>query len=138
MIRYVGCDYARARLDAFADGELPMGDQVLVETHLRWCQTCAARLEDTQTIGASLRLVGRAHTHDESAASAVGDSRSADVSLDRALAAMQAEVEVQAHAEYEQSFTVRARALFSDIRLCWPALGATVAVALSVGVTGNL
>ena len=63
MIRYVGCDYARPRLDAFADGELPMGDQVLVETHLRWCQTCAARLEDTQTIGASLRLSAREHAH---------------------------------------------------------------------------
>ena len=29
-----------------------MGDQVLVESHLRWCQICAARVEDLQVIGA--------------------------------------------------------------------------------------
>jgi len=127
MIRYVGCDYARSRLDAFADGELPMGDQVLVETHLRWCQTCAARLEDARIIGASLRMVGR-----------TGDAAPADVDLDRALAAMQAEVVAQANTEYEQSFAVRVQELFSDMRLWWPALGATIAVALSVGVAGNL
>jgi hypothetical protein len=132
MIRYVGCDYARPRLDAFADGELPMGDQVLVETHLRWCQTCAARLEDMRIIGASLRVVGRSHAHAADAAAP------ADAHLDRALAAMQAEVVAQAHTEYEQSFGVRVQELFSDMRLWWPALGATVAVALCVGVASNI
>jgi hypothetical protein len=139
MIRYVGCDYARPRLDAFADGELPMGDQVLVETHLRWCQTCAARLEDTQTIGASLRLSARAHAH-QHAASQEDTSATSDVSddLGRALAAMQVEVLAQAHTEYEQSMGVRVKELFSDMRLWWPALGATVAVVLSVGMAGNI
>jgi hypothetical protein len=126
MIRYVGCDYAQPRLDAFVDGELAMGEQVLVETHLRWCQTCAARLEDAQTIGDALRMTARAHgDHD-------ADRNS------RALAAMQAEVVAQAHTEYEQSFGVRVQELFSDMRLWWPALGATVAVALSVGMAGSI
>lgn len=123
MIRYVGCDYARPRLDAFVDGELPMGDQVLVETHLRWCQTCAARLEDAQTIGESLRLTARAHD---------------DQGLSRSLAAMQAEVLARANTEYEQSFSARLEEVFSDMRLWWPALGATVAVALSVGLASNV
>lgn len=136
MIRYVGCDYARERLDAFADGELPMGDQVLVETHLRWCQTCAARLEDTQTIGASLRLTARAHAHHESHDDTHDNSVPED--LGRALAAMQAEVVAQSNIEYEQSFAVRVHELFSDMRLWWPAMGATVAVALSVGVASNI
>ena len=126
MIRYVGCDYARARLDAFADGELPMGEQVLVETHLRWCQTCAARLEDSQTIGDALRLTARAHADHEVERNS------------RALATMQAEVVAQAHTEYEQSFGVRVQELFSDMRLWWPALGATVAVALSVGMASSI
>jgi hypothetical protein len=126
MIRYVGCDYTRSRLDAFADGELPMGEQVLVETHLRWCQTCAARLEDTQTIGDALRVTARAQAdqhveHD-----------------DPMLAAMQSGVLAQAHTEYEQSFGVRVQELFSDMRLWWPALGATVAVALSVGMASSI
>lgn len=123
MIRYVGCDYARPRLDAFLDGELAMGDQVLVETHLRWCQTCTARLEDAQTIGESLRLTARAH---------------ADHDLSRSLATMQAEVLARANTEYEQSFSARVEELFSDMRLWWPALGATVAVALSVGLASNV
>ena len=140
MIRYVGCDYARPRLDAFADGELPMGDQVLVETHLRWCQTCAARLEDAQTIGDSLRLSARAHSHPHDALLVDGrgepDGVPDDVS--RALAAMQSQVLAQTHTEYEQSLGVRMHELFSDMRLWWPALGATVAVALSVGAASNI
>ena len=123
MIRYVGCDYAQPRLDAFVDGELPMGDQVLVESHLRWCTTCAARLEDQQTIAASLRL-GARH--------AAGDD------LGRALATMQAEVLAQADTEYEQSLAVRVQELFSDMRLWWPALGATVALALGVGLASGV
>jgi hypothetical protein len=137
MIRYVGCDYARPRLDAFADGELPMGDQVLVETHLRWCQTCAARLEDSQTIGDALRLTARAHalqdgrTHPD-------DSGGLPEGLSRSLAAMQGGVLARANSEYEQSFSARIEELFSDMRLWWPALGATVAVALSVGLASNV
>ena len=136
MIRYVGCDYARTRLDAFADGELPMGDQVLVETHLRWCQTCAARLEDAQTIGDSLRLTARAHAH--AGNTHMDDTGGMPGELGRALATMQAEVLARANTEYEQSFSARVEELFSDMRLWWPALGATVAVALSVGVASNV
>jgi len=123
VIRYVGCDYVRPRLDAFVDEELPMGDQVLVETHLRWCQTCTARLEDAKTIGESLRLTARAH---------------GDQDLSRSLATMQAEVVARANTEYEQSISARLEELFSDMRLWWPALGATVAVALSVGLASNV
>ena len=134
MIRYVGCDYARARLDSFMDGELPMGDQVLVETHLRWCHTCAARIEDAQIIGASLRMMARAH---EDAGRRGTDAAPQD-SMGRALATMQSEVLARVDTEYEQSLGVRIHELFSDMRLWWPALGATVAVALSVGLASGV
>jgi len=137
MIRYVGCDYARPRLDAFADGELPMGDQVLVETHLRWCQTCTARLEDAQTIGDALRLTARAHAHQDGL-TPPDDTDGMPEGLSRSLAAMQGEVLARANTEYEQSFSARIEELFSDMRLWWPALGATVAVALSVGLASNV
>jgi len=132
MIRYVGCDYVRPRLDAFVDEELPMGDQVLVETHLRWCHTCAARLEDAQIIGASLRVAARAHETAAAAPDAPPEGMS------RALSAMQAEVLARVDTEYEQSWTVRVQELFTDMRLWWPALGATVAVALSVGLASGV
>src|SRR5205085_11110541 len=54
------------------------------------------------------------------------------------LAAMQAQVLAQVDTEYEHSLTARVQELFSDMRLWWPALGATVAVALSVGLASGV
>ena len=55
MIPYVGCDYARERLEGLLDNELSVDEQVLVESHVRWCRTCADRIEDFQLIGTSIR-----------------------------------------------------------------------------------
>ena len=51
MTPYVGCEYARERLEALLDNELSVDEQVLVESHVRWCRTCADRIEDFQLIG---------------------------------------------------------------------------------------
>jgi len=114
MIRYIGCETARDLLDAFIDGELGMDAQVMVESHLRWCRTCAARVEDMNTIGNIVRLGPETirAPHDDT----------------RALAAMQAEVLTRVRAEREQSFAVRLREMVSDSHLLWPALGASMAV----------
>ena len=50
MTPYVDCVFAQKHLEAFVDRELPVNDEILVESHLRWCTTCAARVEDLQTI----------------------------------------------------------------------------------------
>jgi hypothetical protein len=114
MTRYIGCETARTLLDAFVDGELVVDEQVTVEAHLRWCETCAARVEDAGIIGAAVRL-GSPMTR-----SAVVD--------DRTMAAMQDDVLSRISAEHDQSFGVRVRAMFEDMHLLWPALGATCAV----------
>ena len=44
MTQYVGCDHARTLLEGLIDGELSMADQLAVESHLRWCETCALRV----------------------------------------------------------------------------------------------
>ena len=113
MIPYVGCEHARELLEAFVDGELPMADQVAVESHLRWCRTCAARVEDMRLIGASIRA----------RLAAAGAATTT-----RALAAIQSGVLTRVRAERDQSFAVRLREMFADMRLLWPALGATAAV----------
>lgn len=114
MIPYLGCEPARAMLDRFVDGELDMADQVVLESHLRWCDTCAARVEDMRLIGASVRLGSPAQTvHVDDA---------------RALAVSQSEVLTRIRAERDQSFPVRFRELFEDRRFLWPALGATAAL----------
>jgi hypothetical protein len=115
MVPYVGCAVARELLQPLVDGELPMPDQVALEAHLRWCDTCRSRIEDLRLIGASLRRGGGvlAPARDE-----------------RVLASVQSEVLARISAERDQSWSVRVREAFADRRLLWPALGATAAVVL--------
>jgi len=120
MIPYVGCEFAREHLDAFVDGELPVADQVAVESHLRWCRTCAARVEDLRLIGDSIR----------------GGSPAQPRALDEggAVSIVHASVLMRIRTERELAFRARFRDMFADMRLLWPALGATVAVLICVGV----
>jgi hypothetical protein len=120
MIPYVGCDYAREHLDALVDGELSVDEQVAVESHLRWCRTCAARIEDVQLIGDAIRLGSLApHADDEDA---------------RTISDLQASVLIRVRAEEELSFGARFRDMFTDMRLLWPALGATAAVTVGLAL----
>ena len=118
MIPYLGCEAAREMLQPFVDLELPMAEQVVLESHLRWCDTCAARIEDMRMIGAALRLGSAApsvHAQDAGA-----------------LAAIQSEVLTRIRAEHDQSLPVRFRELFADMRVLWQALGATAALVVCV------
>jgi Putative zinc-finger len=116
MIPYVGCEYAREHLDGFVDGELSVDEQVAVESHLRWCRTCAARVEDLQLIGHSIRLGSLTpHAVDEDA---------------RTVSDLHASVLMRVRAEEEQSLGAQFREMFADMRLLWPALGATAAVTI--------
>jgi len=112
MIPYLGCEHARELLEGFVDGELIMADQVALESHLRWCRSCAARVEDMRLIGACLRSAVPSLAPDDT----------------RALAVIQSGVLTRIRAEREQSLTVRMRSMFDDMRLLWPAVGATAAL----------
>ena len=120
MIPYVGCEYAREHLDAFVDGELSVDEQVAVESHLRWCRTCAARVEDVQLIGDSIRLGSLASRADDEEAQTVRHVHSS--------------VLIRVRAEEELSFGARFRDMFTDMRLLWPALGATSAVTVGLAL----
>ena len=121
MTQYVGCDHARTLLEGLIDGELSMAEQLAVESHLRWCETCALRVEDMRTIGAALRA--------ESTWPPVGDVS------DDSLTVMTEGLLVRVRAERDQSFPSRVREMVTDRRLLWPALGATTAVLLCVAAT---
>ena len=116
MTQYVGCERARTLLDGLIDGELSMADQLAVESHLRWCDTCALRVEDMRTIGASLRVQFAA----------------GPVVPDETLTTLTEGLLVRVRAERAQSFPSRIREMLSDRRLLWPTLGATAAVVLCV------
>jgi hypothetical protein len=120
MTPYVGCEYARERLEGLLDDELSVDEQVLVESHVRWCRTCADRIEDFQLIGTSIRV---GHP---------GVSRTAHV--EPALSAVYSRVLMRVRVERDQAFSVRLRELFTDMHLLWPALGATMAVLVCLSV----
>lgn len=120
MIPYLTCDAAAERLEPFVDGELSVDEQVALESHLRWCAACEARLNDMQLIGASMRV---RHRVDLARTNAGAD-----------LATLRSSVLERVRAERDQSMPVLFRQLFTDRRLLWPALGATAAVLVCIGV----
>jgi hypothetical protein len=115
MIEYVGCGAAREMLEPFVDGELGVNDQVALEAHLRWCNTCRARVEDMQLMAVAIRLRASAQGPDAA-------------ELPRALALIQSDVLTRIRAEHDLSLPVRLRQAFEDARFMWPALGATAAL----------
>ena len=114
MIPYLDCRAAQLLLEAFVDGELPVHDQVALESHLRWCRVCAARVEDMQVIGASLRVTS-------CALRAVDDT-------DDSLASVESEVLTRIQTEREQATWAQLRGMCSDMRFFWPAVGASLAL----------
>jgi hypothetical protein len=124
MTQYVGCDQARTLLEGLIDGELSMADQLAVESHLRWCDTCALRVEDMRLIGASLRATSAA--------------RPAEDVDDGALTVLTESMLVRVRTERAQSFASRLREMVTDSRLLWPALGATASVLLCVAAASSV
>ena len=118
MTQYVGCERARPLLEGLIDEELSMADQLAVESHLRWCDTCALRVDDMRTIGMSLRMRPASRTEVDP--------------TDDSLTALTEGVLVRVRAEQDESFPSRIREMLTDRRLLWPALGATSAVLLCV------
>ena len=118
MTQYVGCDHARTLLEGLIDGELSMADQLAVESHLRWCDTCAFRVEDMRIIGAALRV--------NSPVRPVSDAENGTLTV------LTDGLLLRVREERAQSFPSLVREMFADRRLLWPALGATAAVLLCV------
>jgi hypothetical protein len=122
MTQYVGCEHAQELLDGLIDGELSMADQLAVESHLRWCRTCALRVEDMRLIGASLR----------------NGSAAQYATAEPALSAINEGVLMRVRAEEAESWRARVRDTFSDMRLFWPAIGATVAVVFCITASASV
>ena len=118
MIPYLPCERAQHMLEPFVDSELAMSDQVVLEAHLRWCDTCRLRVEDLRLIGSAVRA-GSAGT-------------SIEPEINRALTSMHDEVLTRVRAEHDQSLAVRCAAFLTDVRYVWPGIGATLALLLCV------
>jgi hypothetical protein len=102
------CRATRRVLEAYHDGELPIDQQVAVQSHLRQCRRCAAERGWLRETGAGLRSAAIANAPAD--AEAVGRNVLARMTV-----------------EGQRSIVRRVVAAFEDMRLVWPALGATVA-----------
>jgi len=123
VIPVFGCETARELLEPFVDGELTTAQQVAVQSHLRSCPTCSARIDDMSLIGWSVRT-------GQDCGDAVMDPTD--------FAVLQGGIVERVRAERQQSLRSRVAEWCSDMRLIWPAIGATTAVALCVIGAANV
>ena len=102
------CRTVRRQLSAFHDGELPVGEQIAVQAHLRECPVCADEVREMDDLGSLLRA---------GALSAQVDSEVWGGLPSIVVSRMKAE-----DAESISGWTGR---LFEDLHLVWAAVGAT-------------
>ena len=118
MIRW-SCRATRRLLEAYHDGELPMEARASIQNHLRQCASCSAERHRLRQVGVELR-------------EAASDHAPADPD------ALGRQVLVRLAIGPEPSLTKRVRALFDDMHLVWPALGAVAATLACVAAALGL
>ena len=102
------CWQVRRQLSAFHDGELPVGDQIAVQAHLRECPACAAEARELDDLGSCLR--------------AGALSVAVEPGAWEGLPSM---VVSRMKAEDAESISGRTGRAFDDLHFVWAALGAT-------------
>jgi len=147
-------------LEAYHDGELPVEEQIVVETHLSECYLCASEAKSLRMVRDALRasadvpietpgFVSRqSYGMTAAHAAAYGDTamnggepglaRAAAMSLDAQLASMSSAVISRVKAERAQSLPSRIARLFEDLHLVWAALAATTATATAAAIVAGV
>ena len=116
MMHVLSCDRVREDLAAYHDGELPMQERVLIQSHLQECVACRLEAVSLDDLGDALRTM----------AGAVPGRRDGDSG--RITGAVLERIRV----ENQLSLTTRVRGLFDDMHLVWAGLGASVATLFCV------
>lgn len=112
----LSCGAVRRRVSAFHDGELPVGEQIAVEAHLRGCQACAGHSRDLRELGDLVRF-GSAE---------VSERLSGD------LEGLRADILNRLKVESEESVPAQVSRAFEDMRLGFAAVGSTLATFVSI------
>jgi hypothetical protein len=109
------CAAVRRRLADFYDRELPIGEQISVESHIKDCPPCARELREIQRVGDSLRLAAAPSPADDWAGLAPG-------------------VVSRMCAENHESIRGRASRLMEDLHFVWIGLASTAASLLCAAI----
>ena len=151
-MKHLLCASVNRVLEAYHDGELPVEEQIVVETHLSECYLCASEAKSLRMVRDALRasaevpadapvFVNSRQTPRFTArvCRAAADGRGqAGVSLDAQLASMSSAVISRVKAERAQSLPSRIARLFEDLHLVWAALAATTATATAAAIVAGV
>ena len=102
------CVAVRRRLPAFYDRELPIPDQIAIESHISGCPPCAGELEDIRELGDVLRCAAAPGPADD-------------------WTGLQSGVISRMRAEAHEAWTARTRRMFDDMHLVWIGFASAVA-----------
>jgi hypothetical protein len=122
-MKHMVCASVSRVLEAYHDGELPIEQQIVVETHVAECYTCAAEFESLRQLRHALRASAEV---------------TSDVQLDAHLAGISAEVISRVKAERHESWPARIGRMFEDLHLVWAALAATTATAACAAIVAGV
>ena len=164
-MKHLLCASVNRVLEAYHDGELPVEEQIVVETHLSECYLCASEAKSLRMVRDALRAsadvpaeapvfaasrqavwtdggaCGRRMATRAAGRWRVGPAGAAGVaamSLDAQLASMSSAVISRVKAERAQSLTSRIARLFEDLHLVWAALAATTATATAAAIVAGV
>ena len=111
------CVAVRRRLPAFHDRELPIPDQIAVESHISACPPCAGELEDIRQLGDVLRCAAAPGPADD-------------------WTGLQSGVISRMRAEAHEAWTARTGRMFDDMHLVWIGFASAVATVVCVLAAG--
>jgi anti-sigma factor RsiW len=157
-MKHLLCASVNRVLEAYHDGELPVEEQIVVETHLSECYLCASEAKSLRMVRDALRasadvpadtpvFAGRqqygltaahAGAYGEGAPGTGAPGQPKAASLDAQLASMSSAVISRVKAERAQSLPSRIARLFEDLHLVWAALAATTATATAAAIVAGV
>jgi len=112
----LSCTWVRRRASAFHDGELPVEEQIAVETHLRTCSACATEAREIEDVGEWVRM---------GSAAILGRA-------DASLVHVQSDIVNRLRVEREESVPAVVSRAFEDMRMGFVAVGSTLATFVSI------
>ncbi len=122
-MKHMVCASVSRVLEAYHDGELPIEQQIAVETHVAECYVCAAEARSLRQLRDALRVTA---------------DMNGDGHVDANLASMTAEVISRVKAERHESLPARIGRMFEDLHLVWAALAATTATAACAAIVAGV
>lgn len=122
-MKHMVCASVNRVLEAYHDGELPVEQQIVVETHLAECYICAAEAKSLRELRDALRATADVTTTE---------------TVEARLASITSGVISRVKAERHESLTARVGRMFEDLHLVWAGLAATSATVSCAAIVAGV